>query len=85
MVRVSFTLCLQTAFNGLKQGVETVEHGFQDAGNFVIDTAGLVGGGFTDLGNGIKDTASSVGHAVENIGKDIGHAIGSKLILQTEA
>ena len=68
----------QTAFNGLKQGVDALEHGFTDAGNFVIDTAGLIGSGITDVGHTITDTATDVGHAVEHIGSEIGHAIGSK-------
>ena len=69
--------------NGLKTGVDAVEKGFTDAGNFVIDTTGLIGDLGKDIGSSIAHTATDIGHTVVNIGKDIGHAIGSKFDLLT--
>ena len=60
-----------------------MEKGFTDAGNFVIDTTGLIGDLGKDIGSSIAHTATDIGHTVVNIGKDIGHAIGSKFDLLT--
>ena len=70
----------QTAFNGLKHGVDTVTGGLTDAGNFVIDTAGLIGNGLTDVGHTITDTATDIGHTVTDIGNAIKDGIGSKIL-----
>ena len=66
----------------MKQGVDTVASGFTDAGNFVIDTANLIGDGFTDLGHNIGDAGKEIGHAVTDLGSSIGHAIGGKSMVR---
>ena len=53
--------------------------GLTDAGNFVIDTAGLIGGGITDVGHTITDTATDIGHTVTDIGNAIKDGLGSKI------
>ncbi|KAL4229224.1 hypothetical protein ACF0H5_012263 [Mactra antiquata] len=58
-----------SAFNAMKDSVTALGNEVLNAGNTVIDTAGLIGDGFTD---GINE----VGHTIENVGSSIGHAIG---------
>ena len=55
-----------------------MEKGFSSAGNFVIDTTGLIGDLGKDIGSSISHAATDVGHTVVDIGKGIGHAIGSE-------
>ena len=54
--------------------------GLTDAGNFVIDTAGLIGSGITDVGHTITDTATDIGHTVTDIGNAIKDGLGSKIL-----
>jgi hypothetical protein len=60
----------------MKDGLDKVGGTLTDAGNAVIDTAGLLGDGFKDLGHGLTDGLNNAGHEIEHIGSSIGHAIG---------
>ncbi|XP_060602711.1 uncharacterized protein LOC132755809 [Ruditapes philippinarum] len=59
----------------MKDGLDKVSGSLTDAGNAVIDTAGLLGDGLTDLGHSLTDGLNNAGHEIEHIGSSIGHAI----------